>query len=35
VNTSPCDGVQHELSVVPLSDAGAGQPESETVSSSG
>jgi hypothetical protein len=29
----PCDGADHEVSVVPLSDAGAGEPESETVSS--
>jgi hypothetical protein len=29
----PCDGADHEVSVVPLSDAGAGQPETETVSS--
>jgi hypothetical protein len=29
----PCDGADHELSVVPLSDAGAGDPASETVSS--
>ena len=28
----PCDGADHEVSVVPLSDAGAGQPETETVS---
>ena len=31
--TVPCDGADHEVSVVPLSDAGDGQPESETVSS--
>ncbi len=29
----PCDGADHEVAVVPLSDAGAGQPETETVSS--
>ena len=29
----PCDGADHEVAVVPLSDTGAGQPETETVSS--
>jgi hypothetical protein len=29
----PCDGAEHEVSVVPLSDAGAGEADSETVSS--
>ena len=29
----PCDGADHEVSVVPLSDAGAGEADSETVSS--
>jgi hypothetical protein len=31
--TVSCDGAEHEISVVPLSDAGEGEPESETVSS--
>ncbi len=31
--TVPCDGAEHEVSVVPLSDAGDGQADSETVSS--
>ena len=29
----PCDGAEHEVSVVPLSDAGAGEADSESVSS--
>ena len=29
----PCDGAEHEVSVVPLSDAGAGEADTETVSS--
>jgi hypothetical protein len=31
--TVPCDGADHEITVVPLSDAGEGEAETETVSS--